>query len=382
MIGPAPPLVLGQNDWSTSVGYWSSDRPYRAYIPSNLGNNDNFPAGHWVSNWGVNHHQRWILKLDMRKIIFRIREDAEKIIRVIISTFELKCTLPSRLSLRWLEDAFTTEEALASKVAEARYHILEQYGFIAFHIKKRPDWMTRPELSTVKDLIIHADLAECRYRGCIGDFKTLEFEELVMLIEHRVPIHYQWFLTDTGPFDPRTLKANDYDELRSPSRQSPPPEEHRVVALPALGEGTFYRVSSNGDRTIISRKEYRRWAYWCQTKREQLSSGEVFLLFQDTSDDSAQATMTDMDMAAHHVESSPNEGELSPAHVLEEHTFIPDQDTHETPPTAVGVCPLSAPEVLDDVRSMDRDQNVDIVSSASIPQPLYQLQVLMFSCET
>ncbi|KAG1748856.1 uncharacterized protein EDB91DRAFT_1078994 [Suillus paluster] len=147
MIGPAPPLFSSENDWSTTVDYWLSNHPYRAYVPSNPGNNVNFPMGHWVSDWGVSNHR----------------------------------------------DQFYTEEALAAKIAEARYHILEQYRFIAFHIKNRPDWITHPNLSTVKDLIISAGLTECTYRGCIVDFKKLHFEELWMLIEHQVPIHYQWF---------------------------------------------------------------------------------------------------------------------------------------------------------------------------------------------
>jgi hypothetical protein len=57
-------------------------------------------------------------------------------------------TFPLQLSLRWLSDHFNTPEALAAKVAEARHHILEQYELIAHYIKRCPDWITRPELST------------------------------------------------------------------------------------------------------------------------------------------------------------------------------------------------------------------------------------------
>lgn len=333
MIGPAPPLVSSKNDWSTTVDYWSSDRPYRAFIPSNSGNDANFPAGPWVSHWGVrNHRMRWSLTLDTRKTIFRIREDTRKIIDALISTYNLKCTFPPVLSLRWLGDQFYTEETLAVKVAEARYHILEQYGFIAFHIKKRPCWRTHPNLSTVKDLIISAGLSECTHRGCIVDFKKLAFDELYMLIEHRVPIHYQWFPTDVGPFDPKWLKAKDYDELRRPRDKSFSPEEHQVITLPAAGKGTFYRVSSSGERTEVSRKEYKRWAFWCATKSEQSPSGEIFLVFQDISDDNAEVDVIDVDLAAVNTEVSQDEGESSSAHIEE---LEPDHGAHETSPTAL-----------------------------------------------
>jgi len=149
LIGPAPPLISSENDWLTTVDHWSRDRPYRVYIPLNLANNVNFPMGHWVSDWVVSDCRgHWSLTSRMRQTIFSIREDSWEVVQTLISTSKLMYTFPLQLSLRWLSDHFNTPEALAAKVAEARHHLLEQYGLIAHYIKRRPDWITHPELST------------------------------------------------------------------------------------------------------------------------------------------------------------------------------------------------------------------------------------------
>jgi hypothetical protein len=133
---------------------------------------------------------------------------------------------------------------------------------------------------------------------------------------------------DTGPFDLKMLSASDYNELRRQNCECPLLEEHYVIALPAVGEGTFYRVSSNGDRTVISRREYRHLAHWCKVKCEQSPSGKIFLLFQDVLDNPAEAT-TNVDMTKDYTKFSQNEGELSVIHVVEADIFIPDHGIHE-----------------------------------------------------
>ncbi|KAG1748860.1 uncharacterized protein EDB91DRAFT_1078998 [Suillus paluster] len=122
---------------------------------------------------------------------------------------------------------------------------------------------------------------------------------------------WDWERSQMGTRDsPNTAfrVGQDIPEHRKTKLRVSLPEEHRLIALPDLREGTFYRVSSSGDRTVISRREFKRWAHWCKTKREQLPS-------------------------AHHTEFSQNEGELSPAHAVEE--IVPDHSTHETLPTAL-----------------------------------------------
>ncbi|KAG2062795.1 hypothetical protein BDR04DRAFT_1123702 [Suillus decipiens] len=97
---------------------------------------------------------------------------------------------------------FPTEDTLAAKVAEAQCHVLDQYGFIAFNIKRDPTWRMHTALSTLKDMIINIGLMECAYQGCIVDVKMIASSVMLMLIEDKVPFHYQWFPADVGPFNP------------------------------------------------------------------------------------------------------------------------------------------------------------------------------------
>lgn len=221
-IGPAPFEV---SDWCTTADHWSRSRPYRAYIPITPKNN-NFPACGWVSHWGFNNRAGWGLTLETRKLIFHIRDNANKMLLAVMSTYMPKYTIPPSLSLGWLASHFPTEEALAKKVAEAQHHILDQYGFIAFNIKRDPTWRTCAALSTLKDMIVNAGLTECAYRGCIVDLKTADLLDMIMLIEDNIPLHYQWFPADVGPFNPRGLNASAYDLGKETTK-----EQHYTIDL-------------------------------------------------------------------------------------------------------------------------------------------------------
>ncbi|KAG1804564.1 hypothetical protein EV424DRAFT_1544594 [Suillus variegatus] len=200
-------------------------RPYHTYIPITP-KNDNFPACGWVSHWGFNNRAGWGLTLETRKLIFHIRDNANKMLLAVVSTYMPKYTIPPSLSLGWLASHFPTEEALAKKVAEAQHHILDQYGFIAFNIKRDPTWRTHGALSTLKDMIVNAGLTECAYRGCIVDLKTADLSDMIMLIEDNISLHYQWFPADVGPFNPRGLNASTYDLGKETTK-----EQHYTIDL-------------------------------------------------------------------------------------------------------------------------------------------------------
>lgn len=330
-IGPVPSGVLSDNDWSTTADHWSSNRPYRAYIPVTP-NSDNFPARGWVSDWSFNNHAGWGLTLDARRLIFRVRDNARKMMQAVLSTYMPKYIIPPSLSLGWLDGRFPTEEALAEKVAEAQRHVLDQYGFIAFNIKRDPTWRTRTALSTLQDMIINTGLTECAYRGCIVDLKRVELSEMMMLIEDKVPLHYQWFPTDVGPFNPRALKASDYDLCKETTQ-----EEHFILHL--SNARTFYRVSSGGDKVAISKREFRRWAYWCTTKHLKLPSGDVYLLFQDVQ----------------HTDSGPDDLTLVDMEDIQPTDSVPDG------PTVVNVDELS------DYSSDDEGETTELETQKTFP---------------
>ncbi|KAG1760628.1 hypothetical protein EDD22DRAFT_954784 [Suillus occidentalis] len=291
-IGAAPSVVISDTDWPITADQWSNDRPYRAYIPLTP-NNDSFPARYWVSNWGFNNRTGCRLTVDAGKLIIRVRDNARLMTQAVLSTYKPKYVIPPSLSLGWLDSRFPTEEALAAKVAEAQRHVLDQYGFIAFNIKRDPTWRTRAALSPLKDMIINTGLTECAYRGCIVNVKKIDLSVMFMLIEDKVPFHYQWFPADVGPFNPRELKAINYD-LRESRPEEAPQEEHHIVDLSNTRGCSFYRVSSGGERVAITRKAFKRWAFWCRTKHRKSPSGDVYLLFQDAPH--ADDSLTPIDM--------------------------------------------------------------------------------------
>lgn len=161
-IGVAHSVVISDTDWPITADQWSNDRLYHAYIPVTT-NNDSFPAHGWILNWGFNNCTSCHLTVDAGKLIIRVRNNARLMTQAVLSTYKPKYVIPPSLSLSWLDSRFPTEEALAAKVAEAQHHVLDQYGFIAFNIKRDPTWRMRAALSTLKDMIINTGLMECAY---------------------------------------------------------------------------------------------------------------------------------------------------------------------------------------------------------------------------
>ncbi|KAG2740606.1 hypothetical protein P692DRAFT_20880896, partial [Suillus brevipes Sb2] len=120
------------------------------------------------------------------------------------------------------------------------------------------------------------------------------------------PFHYQWFPADVGPFNPRELKAINYD-LRESRPEEVPQEEHHIVDLSNTRGCSFYRVSSSGERVAITRKAFKCWAFWCRTKHRKSPSGDVYLVFQDAphADDSlTPIDMEDIQSSDHNPDNS------------------------------------------------------------------------------
>lgn len=108
----------------------------------------------------------------------------------------------------------------------------------------------------------------------------IDLSVMFMLVEDKVPFHYQWFPADVGPFNPRALQAINYDHGKGHPQETPQ-EEHHILDLKNTRGCSFYRVSSGSDKVAISRKEFKCWAYWCRTKHRKSPSGDVYLLFQN-----------------------------------------------------------------------------------------------------
>lgn len=152
--------------------------------------------------------------------IFTTRENTCTLAQAVTSTYLPTYAIPPSVSMWWINVSFSTETVLAAKIVEVRRGILDQYGFVIYNLVRDLDWKTRPLLTPLVGKITDTGLIRCSFRGCIVDFNQIAHHDLLNLLNDQVPVHYQWFPTDIGPFDPRTLKAEDYDNLNREKHQT------------------------------------------------------------------------------------------------------------------------------------------------------------------
>jgi hypothetical protein len=307
-----PDGTLEGHDWSISSDYWDSSRPYRVCIPVDLEEHDRFPEGKWVSApfnlgrvWGVSDASGWKLSPTVRRYIFSTRERVRPIVTTIMSIYSAKLgyTLPPYLSLNWLDNSFPSEEALAAQIADARRHILDQYGFIVFNLLQDPDWRMRTALAPLVGEITDIGLVGRRHRGVIVEFDKIEPSHLRALLKKYVPIHYQWFPTSTGPFDPKVLQATDYAFMmsirHSTTRAFAPRNGKEREASPKRPAGPvqkkpakYYAVESVGEEDKgrrISKNEYKRLTEWCRGVHKSLPGGDIFYAYENDAEDDDDA---------------------------------------------------------------------------------------------
>jgi hypothetical protein len=238
--------VLQENDWTLNSDHWDSKKPYHTYIPLAPKTPD-FPAGHWVSaawalgrEWGTSCSDGWRLTPETYFNILETRKNVETLICAITATYYGSWPTPPPFYLPWLESSFSSEEELTAALGEARRQILDQYGFIAYHLTRDFQWRSRPDLIPVITRLENTDLVKCSYWGAIIDPVHINFQEIYSLLEDGVPIHYQWRPTvDVGPLDPFILRAEDYDSILRARGQAPQQQQkkkksqsHRSGACP------------------------------------------------------------------------------------------------------------------------------------------------------
>jgi hypothetical protein len=244
--------VLRDHDWSLNSDYWDASRPYRAYIPL-YPDSTGFPQGHWVAaleaqgRKNANAASTWRLDPEMAANVFATREHTHTLVQAVTSTYMPPYTIPPSVSLWWINTYFPTEAALAAKIADVRRGILDQYGFIVYNLVRDPDWNTRPLLVPLVGKITDTGLVRCSFRGCIVDFNEIAHDDLLNLLNDQVPVHYQWFPTDVGPFDPRTLKAEDYDDLNRERYQTQERERDQTAERLDLLTGEVCTVFKDDD---------------------------------------------------------------------------------------------------------------------------------------
>ncbi|KAG1893740.1 uncharacterized protein F5891DRAFT_985561 [Suillus fuscotomentosus] len=220
-----------------------------------------------------------------------------------IYSAKLGYTLPPYLSLNWLDNSFPSEEALAAQIADARRHILDQYGFIVFNLLQDPDWRMCTALAPLVGEITDIGLVGRRHRGVIVEFDKIEPSHLRTLLKKYVPIHYQWFPTSTGPFDPKVLQATDYAFMmsirHSTTHAFAPRNGKEREASPKRPAGPvqkkpakYYAVESIGEEDKgrrISKNEYKRLTEWCRGVHKSLPGGDIFYAYENDAEDDDDA---------------------------------------------------------------------------------------------
>jgi hypothetical protein len=287
--------ILSDDDWSLNSDYWDASRPYRAYIPLSP---DSTRLSHWATALdaqgrnSANILSTWRLDPDMAAEIVATTENAHALMQAVAFTYTPSYAIPPSVSLWWIDASFSTEVALTAKIEGVRRGILDQYGFVVYNLVRDPDWKTRSLLAPLVGKIIDTGLVRCSFRGCIVDFNKIAHHDLLNLLRDQVPVHYQWFPTDIGPLDPRTLKATDYDdfnretyhtrEMKTDEKQHGEIKKPGQAAKVVKGEALFYKMSKKGrNKTLISRAEYNRISQSCHVVRLNLLTGEVCTVFED-----------------------------------------------------------------------------------------------------
>jgi hypothetical protein len=322
-----PSGILEGHDWSISSDYWDSSRPYRACIPVDLEVHEQFPEGRWVSapftmgrDWGDSDSSGWRITPTVRKFIFSTRQRVRPIVSTIMSIYSDKqgYTSPPYLSLNWLENSFLSEEALAAQIADARRHMLDQYGFIIFNLLQNPDLRMRPAMAPLVGEITDIGLVGRRHRGVIVKFDLIEPSHLHALLMRYIPIHYQWFPTSTGPFDPKALRAYGHDmatHLKSQTtlafaprkgkeREASPKHPAGPVQKKPAKYIAVQKVGEEDKGRRISKNEYKRLMEWYRGVHKSLPGGDIFYAYENNAENednamSAGPVVTAKDMAAH-----------------------------------------------------------------------------------
>lgn len=320
-VGPAPPRpdkrtdktssngVLQDHDWSTTPDHWDDLRPYRPHIPAGIQpNNRLFQDGSWIatawplgSDWGISGPRGWHLSSEMRAKLLSTQACANTLFDAVVSTYGPQYIIPARSRMDWIDNSFSSEEALAAQVGDARRQILDQYGFIIYNIRQDPRWRTRSGLQAHILSIISTGLDSCYTIGCIVDFnrRDISAAELYCLLSRGVAVHYQWFPTDAGPFDPKALRAQNYDFLQklrqnqhewqwpagAPSASS---TSSPAVPPPARQKAKYFKASgrSKTDKwEEISKNAYKELSNWCAAEHLKLSTRDVYVAYEYEGED-------------------------------------------------------------------------------------------------
>jgi hypothetical protein len=222
-------------DWCLSPDYDYSEKPWRSYIPLK-------------DEWLREGTQGWVFRKLIPEKIHDVSAPAGLILlhpqlktqvqltyRAVQLVYNAVNTmyqlyLPGDvelLPLDWVNNEFKTLSSLLSTLWDARRALLELFGWVIYHLVRDSDgWRKRKWEESFIDLV---DKRLCFLsaprRGCIINPTSISTHEVITLVRHEVPVHYQWkprsnaLIVDVWPepslsaarFDPYEFRrAHDY----------------------------------------------------------------------------------------------------------------------------------------------------------------------------
>ncbi|KAG1748853.1 uncharacterized protein EDB91DRAFT_1244673 [Suillus paluster] len=285
-VGPAPPRpdqrtdktlsnrFLQDHDWSTTPDHWDISRSYRPYIPD-LPKTQLFSDSSWIttawplgSDWGISGPGGWHLSLEMRTKLLATRANAYMLVGAIISDYKPQYIIPTELRLDWIDNSFPSKEVLAAQVGDARRHILDQYGFIAYNLRQDPRWRTHPGLQVHVLRVTNTGLDSCWHVGCIMDFKRMDF----FILE--LANNYDFI---------QNIRRTQVEWQRSTAVQSANSMDPPAVPPPAQKKAKYFKASRRFKTDTweeISKNAYKELLNWCMVEHVRLLTRDVFVAYK------------------------------------------------------------------------------------------------------
>ena len=219
-------------DWAVFPDYHDPSCPWKAYIPLE-------------DDWVWNGAQGWVFRKltpdlqseeSNRPPLRRVHHQLKTNIRL---TYRAAClvggaikrmygiSIPAVLnlgSLEWIDGEYEMA-SLHAMVWDARRKVLELYGWMSYVLKRdSQEWSNHGWEDTVSKLMNMLGFLRAPRRGCIIRPASTTVDDVLTLVRHNVPIHYQWsarngipvlggWIEPTGHaarFDPFTFRTYDY----------------------------------------------------------------------------------------------------------------------------------------------------------------------------
>ena len=190
-----------QWEWSLTPDHDYPNIPWRSYIPLK-------------DEWLREGTHGWVFrKLNHDRLVdpssssghFRIHPELKSKVQLTYRAIQLICDAVNQLyvpahivdglpQIDWVNEEYAQMTYLLSKIWDVRRSILEHYGWVSYHLlcDSRP-WRERKWNEHVVDLVDNRlRFMIAPKRGCIIDPGSISTIEVITLVRHDVPIHYQW----------------------------------------------------------------------------------------------------------------------------------------------------------------------------------------------